>query len=420
MPADLDLVVFGATGFTGELVATYLAGAAPAGLRWGLAGRDLAKLEAVRGRIAQVHPGAAELPLIVADSHDRASLDALVARTRVVCTTVGPYLKHGIDLVEACADAGVSYCDLTGEVPFMQRTIAACHERAQQTGARIVHTCGYDSIPSDLGTFVLQTFLADAGLEAPQTTTVVGPSRGGASGGTIASLFAVVEAAGDRDARRAMAHPYALDPVDDRGSADTWDRFAPAACAPLGVATAPFFMAPVNTRVVRRSHALLGRPWGEDFTYDEVMATGRGLKGTARAWGITTALGAFMGAAATPTLRGLLGRWLPSPGEGPDADAREAGYFRHLVVAQDAAGVPKAYARVGGDLDPGYGFTAVMLGQSALCLAVDAPQLPDVAGVLTPSVAMGDVLVERLRAAGMTLTVDSWPSDGVPGFFAAT
>ncbi len=408
---ELDLVVYGATGFTGALVAEHLRDHAPEGLTWAIAGRNQGKLDAVAERLGLPE----SVPRLLADSHDDASLDALAARTRVVATTVGPYLKHGFGLARACAEAGTHYADLTGEVPFMQRTIAALHDAACASGARIVHTCGYDSIPSDLGTWLLQQAMVEAGAPARKVRTVVGPSRGGVSGGTAASMLEIMKLAEDRAARRAMADPYALDPEGDRGTADRWDDPKPRVDPYLGVHTAPFFMAPVNTRVVRRSHALLGRPWGTDFSYTEVMATGHGWKGAATAWGITGALGVFLAAAANPATRELLERRvLPAPGQGPDREAREAGFFRHLVVGIGKDRAHRMTARVVGPKDPGYGATAIMLGESALALAVQEADLPDTAGVLTPSVAMGPVLVDRLRAAGMTWEVEAWPTDGTP------
>lgn len=409
---DFDLVLFGATGFTGALVAAHLAAHAPPTLRWALAGRSSERVRAVRDQLAKAHPHAADLPIVVADSADERSLDALAARTRVVLTTVGPYLKYGLPLVGACARAGTHYADLTGEVPFMRRSIDAFDAIARGTGARIVHACGYDSIPSDLGTLMVQEAMVADGAPAQRVRTVVGPSSGGVSGGTLASMMEILVLAEDRDARRAMAHPYALDPADDRGTADRWDDVRVRFDDHVQRWVAPFFMAPVNTRVVRRSHALLGRPWGADFSYTEVMATGPGASGWATAWGITLALGAFIGAASQPTLRGLMARHLlPKPGEGPSEQAREAGFFRHLVVGVGADPSHRRIGRVIGTKDPGYGGTAIMIGQAALALAT--ADLPDRAGVLTAATGIGTALLDPLRAHGMTWAVEPWP-DGAP------
>jgi len=406
---DFDLVLYGATGFTGALVAAYLAHHAPDGLRWAIAGRNPTKLSAVADRLGL------DVPRLTADSADEASLDALAARTRVVCTTVGPYLRYGFGLAKACAEAGTHYTDLTGEVPFMQQTIGALHDVAIGSGARIVHTCGYDSIPSDLATWLLQQAMADDGGPARTVRTYVGPSRGGVSGGTMASMMEVMKRGEDRAARKAMADPYALDPTEDRGGADTWDDLRPQHDDLIERWVAPFFMGPVNTRVVRRSHALLGRPWGPSFSYTEVMATGPGVRGAAAAYGITGALGLFVGAASQPALRELLERRiLPAPGQGPDAATREAGFFRHLTVGVGSDPSRRRMVQVVGHQDPGYGATAIMLGQASLALAAQEADLPDAAGVLTPSVAMGGVLVDRLRNAGMTWDVLDWPAEGPP------
>lgn len=405
-----DLVLYGATGFTGRLVADYLAAAAPGDLRWAIAGRNAEKLAGVQRELAA---DGAEVPVLVADSGDPESIAALVAQARVVCTTVGPYLKYGMPMVEACAEAGVHYCDLTGEVPFMRRSIDAVHARAQETGARIVHACGYDSIPSDLGAWMLQQAFLAEGAPATRIVTYVGPSKGGASGGTVASgIESMKLAAADRDARRMMADPYSLDPAGSPRGPDERDPAAPAYAEDVQQWTAPFFMGPINTRVVRRTHALLGHPWGEGFAYQEVMAVGAGLKGRARATAITAAMGAALVALSKEGLRKVVAPRLPQPGEGPDEQTRETGYFRHLLVGTGPSG--RKLGRVIGQKDPGYGGTAIMLGEAALCLALDDATTPDVAGVLTPATALQQPLIDRLRAAGMTWAVEDWPTEGAP------
>jgi short subunit dehydrogenase-like uncharacterized protein len=414
---DHDLVLFGATGFTGKLVAEYLATAAPRDMRWALAGRNRAKLTEIRDELAAAHPHLADLPLLHADSTDQASLDDLAASTRVVCTTVGPYIRYGLPLVDACVRHGTDYCDLTGEVPFMRRTIAAHHEAAMASGARIVHTCGYDSIPSDLGAWMLQQDMIAHGGPAQRIKMVVGPSSGGPSGGTIASMMEIMQLAQDRDERRGMAHPYALNPEGDHGTGDSWDSVGVAFDDDAGRWTAPFIMAGVNTRVVRRSHALLGHPWGKDFSYTEVISTGRSTGARFRALGITAGLGAFVALAATGPTRALMQRTvLPSPGEGPSKETRENGYFRHLFIGVGHDPSHRRIARVVGQKDPGYGGTAIMLGEAALSLVLDRDKLPARAGILTPSTAMGQVLIDRLVAAGMTFETEAYPPSGVPSF----
>jgi short subunit dehydrogenase-like uncharacterized protein len=409
---DFDIILFGATGFTGQLVAAHLASRGPVGLRWALAGRSLPRLEGVRESLQALHPGL-DLPLIQADSADDESLARMVARTRVVCTTVGPYLHHGLPLVRACAEAGVACCDLTGEVPFIRQSIDRAHDIARASGARIVHCCGYDSIPSDLGTLMVQAAMVERGGPATRVRTYVGPSRGGASGGTVASGLAAMElATADRAVRRMMADPYGLDPAGTPRGPEDRDPTTPAFLADIQQWSTPFLMGSINTRVVRRSHALLGQPWGTDFSYQERMAVGGGLAGRLRATAITAGLGALMVAAGQPRLRGLLASRLPQPGDGPDEDKRESGFFRHLLVAEGPSG--RLVGRVIGHKDPGYAATAIMLGQSALCLAFDQDESPDCAGVLTPATALGPALLRRLRDEGMTWSVEDWPEGAVP------
>lgn len=392
---EFDLVLFGATGFTGKLVAEYLSRAGQR--RWAIAGRTPSKLDAVRASLVSNQP-----EILVGDAGSAQDMLAIARRARVVVTTVGPYLKYGDALVAACVEAGTHYCDLTGEVPWMQRTIAAHHDAARRTGARIVHTCGFDSIPSDLGTWFLQRQFGDT--PATRVRAYVMYASGGFSGGTVASMAEIMELAKDRNVRRAVADPYALNPADDRSGADGWDAFAPREDAWIGGWTAPFLMASVNTRVVRRTHALLGRPWGPDFSYDEVMYTGKGLKGRAKAFGIAGALGAAVAVLSAGPSRRLAQRYLlPKPGEGPSPEAIENGGFLIRVVGE-RNGERKA-VDVKGTKDPGYGATAIMLAESARCLAYDPLDSP--AGVLTPASAMGDALVERLNAAGVTFTVRS-------------
>ncbi len=395
-PRDFDLVLFGATGFTGRLVAEHLArsGDRP---RWAIAGRT-------RGKLEELGLG---VPVLVADAHDRPALDALARRTKVVCTTAGPYAKHGSELVAACAEAGTHYCDLAGEVQWMRRMIDRHHDRARATGARIVHACGFDSIPSDLGTWALQQeFLARFGRPAQRVTALFGETSGGFSGGTVASAMqTAAEADQDREVRRVLGNPYALDP----------DPHAPRPPAPdeasigwnhhLRMFTVPFVMAQVNTRVVRRGHALAGLPWGEGFVYREVMSTPGTARGAVMAAAITGALGGIAFALKHRRLRELLARRAPQPGEGPSRERREHGHWKVRFVGEAGANGSADLLRYTASdrADPGYGSTAKMLGESALCLALDP--LTSGGGVTTPSVAMGGALLERLRRAGLTFAV---------------
>ncbi|MEX1363604.1 MAG: saccharopine dehydrogenase NADP-binding domain-containing protein [Nannocystaceae bacterium] len=405
-----DIVLWGATGFTGRLVAEHLVRTrADGGLRLALGGRSRDKLEQVRAHLATIDSAAAELPLELADSFDGAALDAMVAKATVVCTTVGPYSKYGAELVAACVRQGTHYCDLTGETPFIRKMIDEHHEAARESGTRIVCCCGFDSIPSDLGTLMMQRAMQQRhGVPAREVKLAVQSTKGGFSGGTVASMIEITKAArADSEVRRVLLDPYGLDPADGRRGPDGRD--------PRGVGfdddfdgwTAPFVMAAINTRVVRRSNALQGYAYGEDFSYQEFMTFRRGVKGRLMAGAVAQGMNAMMiGVALEPT-RALLQRFvLPAPGEGPSEQEREEGFFKMRLLARaEVDGKPaQLRGRVEGFKDPGYGGTAIMLGESARCLAIDP--LDSEGGITTPAAAMGDALLSRLRGAGMVFSVD--------------
>lgn len=403
---DLDLVVHGATGFVGKLVARYLAEHAPAGTRIGLSGRSVERLEQVR---AGLGPTAADWPLLRADATDDASLRALAAAAHVVATTVGPYAKYGLPLVRACAEAGTDYVDLTGEVPFARESIDLFHETAVASGARIVHSCGFDSIPSDLGVHVLHRQVqADGAGDLTDTTLVVTSLRGGVSGGTIDSLRTQIdETKHDAALRRLTASPYSLSPdrttEPDLGRQSDVALVRGADIAPgLSGWKAPFFMGPYNTRVVRRSNALAGHAYGKQFRYREVMNVGSSFASPVIAGGVATGMGALVAGLAFPPTRWVLDRVLPKPGQGPSEKSRRHGHFTIDVYGRTTTGA-RYTARVAAQGDPGYAATAVMFGESALALALQRDDLPDRAGVLTPATALGDVLVRRLRDAGFDI-----------------
>lgn len=390
-----DLVLWGASGFTGHLVADYLARSYGTGgdLRWAIAGRNREKLEQVRDECLP-RAKRKELPILIADSTDPSSVAQLVAQTRVVCSTVGPYAKYGTALVAACAEAGVDYCDLTGEVHWMARVIPDYQGTAEASGARIVHTCGFDSIPFDIGTWYLQQAMMEQhGVYANHVKTRIGRTRGGASGGTIASMLNMLEEAQRDDSiRRVMENPYALNPPGADTGPDGADQTNARYDKDFRQWTSPFVMAAVNTRVVRRSHALLGLPWGEDFRYDEAVLN----RSRAEATAIALGTGAGMLAMGLGPVRKVAAKLLPAPGDGPSRRQRENGYweaFFHGVHPSDRS--KDMRLKVTGDMDPGYGSTAKMLGESAVCLALDKAATGG--GFLTPASAMGSQLQQRLE-----------------------
>jgi short subunit dehydrogenase-like uncharacterized protein len=398
---DSDLVVFGASGFVGGLTAAYLAEHAPPGLRVALAGRSKERLEKVR---AGLPAAGRDWPLVVADSGDPASLAALAAGTRVLVTTVGPYARYGLPVVEACARAGTHYADLAGEVLFVRDAIDRYDAAARESGARIVHSCGYDSIPSDLATLLLHRRAEAEGAGGLTDVRLVAFARGGFSGGTIDSMRGHLdELRGDPARRKTATHPYALSPDRAAEPRTRQPRDAgPPSRTRSGMWTAPFLMASYNTRIVRRSNALQDWAYGRSMSYGEVMGCGKGPVGAARAYGTTGALGAFIPAMGFGPTRAVLDRLLPSPGSGPDEKSREKGWFRMVVDAATEGGA-RYRAVAAGPGDPGYAATAVMLGESGLALALD--DLPGRAGSLTPATALGTALVDRLRAAGQTYEV---------------
>ncbi|WP_280380909.1 saccharopine dehydrogenase family protein [Nocardia wallacei] len=407
---EFDLVLFGATGFVGRLTAEYLAGAAPAGARIALAGRSPEKLTKIRDGLG---PAAAEWPLLVADSTDQCALEGLVARTRVVVTTVGPYLRYGLPLAQACAQAGTHYADLTGEPLFIRECIDRFHEQAVASGAKIVNSCGYDSIPSDLSVYRLYRRSVEDNTGELTETTLVAWLKGGASGGTIDSGRAMMEAiAADPAKGSVLAHPYSLSPDKSmepdvgRQSDQALTRAANIDPSLDGWVTT-FVMAAHNTKIVRRSNGLLGWVYGKNFHYREVMSAGKSAAAPLVAAGIAGGIAAGMATGALLSKvsagRRLLDRVLPKPGTGPSEEARRNGWFTMKTFAHTTSGA-KYVCTFAGQGDPGYQATAVLLGESGLCLAYD--ELPELAGVLTPAAAVADPLTDRLRKAGMTIEVE--------------
>jgi short subunit dehydrogenase-like uncharacterized protein len=397
---EFDVVLYGATGFVGKLTAEYLAGAADATVRIALAGRSQDKLERVREDLRE---RAAAWPLIVAECDDDAALAEMAGRATAIATTVGPYRKYGMALVGACAGAGTHYADLTGETLFMREAIDQFDAAARESGARIVHTCGFDSIPSDIGVLLLH----EAAGELRDTTYVVRRVKGGVSGGTLDSLRVQVdEVRDDRSLLKTLTDPYALSP--DRAGEPSLgperDLRGAEYSEELKTWLGPFVMGVVNTRVVRRSNALQQWAYGRQFRYREVMALGDGGAGRVRALGVAGALGGLMAGMAIPPVRLVLDRVLPKPGEGPKQELVRHGSYDIEIHARTPSG-ERWVCHVAAKGDPGYGATSVMLGESALCLALDGERLPQRGGVLTPATGMGAALAERLRAAGQTYDV---------------
>ena len=406
---EFEIVVWGATGFAGRLTAQYLLERYGTSLRWALGGRNQAKLENVRDAItAETGVYASGLPLVVGDAADATFMRAVAERTRVACTTVGPYALYGSELVAACAAAGTHYCDLTGEVFWMGRMIDAHQDEARASGARIVHTCGFDCIPADLGVFFVQREMqARHGVPGTRVKLRVAGFRGGASGGTAATgINLLEEQSRNPEVRRRNEDPYALNPNDRRSGPDGPDSFRPTWDADFEQWTGPFIMANVDTRVVRRSNALLDNAYGANFRYDEAMLMGGGLVGFAKATGLATALRVGMAAMAIGPLRRAVASRMPAPGDGPSKQAREAGYWDVRLLAEHPRDPGNNLrARLTGDRDPGYGSTAKMLAESAVCLARDP--LASQGGIHTPASAMGDTLLDRLRQnAGVTAEIE--------------
>ena len=401
---EFDVVVMGATGFTGALVAEYLLRqyGTNAELRWAIAGRDGKKLNALKNELGD---GAAGLQTLVADSFDSDTLAALAGRTRVVLTTVGPYALYGSELVAACVEAGTHYCDLAGEVQWIRKMIDRHHEHARTTGARIVHCCGFDSVPMDIGVWFLQREAQQRyGQFCRSIRLLVKATKGAASGGTIASMLNILEESRkDREVARILVSPYALNPQGERDGPDQRDQLGAAYDADANSWTAPFVMAAINTKVVRRSHALAGYPYGRNFRYREAILTGDGVSGRIKANVTAGVLGTFAAAGSISATRRLLRFFVPKPGEGPDAELREAGFFNLVQIGELPDG-RIVRARITGDQDPGYGSTSKMLSECAVCLAKDP--LDSAGGVLTPASAMAAPLLDRLTAnAGLTFEI---------------
>lgn len=447
---DLDIVVYGVTGFVGRLIAGHLSRHAPTQVRIGLAGRDLPKVDEAKAELAA---RAVYWKTLHADSTDSASLAAMARRAKVVISTVGPYAAYGLPLVEACANAGTHYVDLSGETLFVRDSIDSYDKTAKAQGARIVHACGFDSVPSDLGVFATwRQAKKDVAGDLTATTLYVTSLKGGLSGGTIASMVGQVDAVKrSPQLRGVLGDPYALSPDRDgepeprrshseaqseqdredgqalRPERSAVDRAGAVAKATLGAVgkaaayvtdrrsmftpdakigqyTAPFIMGPFNGQIVRRSTALMDWAYGRDFRYRELVATGQSTAAPFRAAAITAAMPAAIAGFAFGPTRTLLERVITKPGEGPDEASRKAGRFTMTIHAETTTEA-RYVTTVSAPMDPGYDGTAVMIGEAALALVLDELALPRRRGVLTPATALGEVLIKRLQAQGFVFEV---------------
>ena len=406
-----DVVVWGATGVAGGFAAEHLAERyGPDELSLAIGGRSPDRLDALAEDLARRSDARDDVSVVVGDATDPESLRGVARETRVVCTTVGPYTRLGTPLVEACVETGTDYCDLTGEVNWVRETVDRFHEAAVGNGARIVHSCGFDSVPADIGTLLVQSFARET-FDAPCETVRIylDGGSGSVSGGTLASFGELFEAAAtDPLAREALRNPYSLAPRGERSGVDPGEQRWPRRDPLRGAWTAPSPMAPVNERVIRRSNALLGYPWGREFRCTEVVPTGDGTPGAATAGLVAGGLGLFTAAMSVDPVRSALRRYVfPDPGEGPTREEAKAGYFRIGLRGRGTSpdGSFTVEAAVGADSDPGYGATARMLGESAVCLARGDVDSPFDGGVLTPASGIGLPLADRLREVGFTASV---------------
>jgi len=402
MEKPFDIVVFGATSFVGQILCQYLQDTfnndGQEKLTWAIAGRSETKLNSVKTAINNP-----QLDVLIADAADQAALNNLCAQAKVIISTVGPYALYGEPLVKACAETGTDYCDLTGEVQWIKRMLDKYEDTAKASGARIVHCSGFDSIPSDMGVYFLQqNAMREFGAYCNNIKMRVKAAKGGASGGTVASMVNITkEAVADPALRKQLANPYLICPSSAGFKARQFNVSTPTMDKDFKGWTAPFVMAAINTRIVFRSNALAGSPYGADFKYDEAMLVGKGFKGRMMATAIVAGLGAFLVGAAIKPTRWLLEKFvLPKPGEGPSPHAQKTGYYDLRFVGKTHSG-KEIRTKVVGQGDPGYGSTGRMLGQVGACLALDFHQdnqkTGKGGGFWTTSTIFGDQLIDRLQ-----------------------
>ena len=406
-----DVLVWGATGVAGRLVAEHLTDRyTPEELTLALGGRNENRLTAVADDLAG--DGWDDVPLVLGDATEPERLREIASQTQVVCTTVGPYTTYGSPMVAACAATGTDYCDLTGEVNWVREIVDRFHEEAAANDARIVHSCGFDSVPTDLGTALVQEHARET-FDAPCDVVRVylEAADGSVSGGTLASLATLFdEVSSDPIARRAITNPYSLAPPGERDGVDPGEQTGPRRDGLRGEWTGPSPMAVVNERVVRRSNALLGYPWGREFRCTEVIPTGDGVVGRVTAAGLSAGLWAATTALSIDPLRGAIREYVfPGRGSGPSSAEARDGRFRVGMLGQGTAPDESFVVEgtFGADRDPGYGATAQMLGESAMALLRDDTDTPLSGGVLTPASGIGTPLADRLRDVGFEIGVET-------------
>ena len=386
-----DLVIWGATSFTGKLVTEYLFNKyGSSKIKWAIAGRNLDKLKKIRSEVADE-----KIPMFIADSFDEESLLKFVKKTKVVCSTVGPYSLYGTKLVKLCVENNTNYCDITGEAHWIRNLIDQFHEEAKSKKIKIVNSCGFDSIPSDMGVYFIQNEIKKTYKNYANFIKMrVAGVRGGISGGTYGSINNLLkEAYSNKKIFRVLNNPYGLNPKNKMEGMDKKDLRKIIFDKESNSWIYPFIMAGINTKIVRRSHALTNFQYGKDFRYEEAMMSGKGISGLLKAILAVFPL-AMIGLNPNSFLKKIVNSYMPKPGEGPGLEKRKNGFYnlRFYVTIDERR---KAFAKVVGDNDPGYGSTSKMLAESALCLAFD--KLPENYGVVTPSIAMGKQLLERLR-----------------------
>ncbi|WJG07987.1 saccharopine dehydrogenase NADP-binding domain-containing protein [Aliiglaciecola sp. LCG003] len=408
-----DLVVFGATSFVGSITCAYLLKRYPPGnqeVSWAIAGRSHEKLSSLRAKLG---PAGEKLAIIVADASDQQALSNLCQQTRVVISTVGPYALYGEALVKACVTAGTDYCDLTGEPQWIAKMLRRYEKLAQINGSRIIHCCGFDSVPSDLGVLFIQKMSLDQlGSNCKSVKMRVKALKGAASGGTVASMMNIVkESAKSRELRQLLANPYALCPAEHNFSAHQQNLKMAEFDLASNSWIAPFIMAAINTKIVFRSNALMHNRYGDDFTYDEAMMMGSGTAGCISASALSIGLLGFMLVSALPPSRWFLEKVvLPKPGEGPSDAEQQDGYYDLRFFGQTPDGLA-IQTKVTGDQDPGYGSTAKILSETALCLLLDQPKAKLAGGFWTPASALGESLIDKLEHyAGMTFSIEKMPA----------